>query len=397
MAEEQQAEMTQEGGKAEIVWQNADERVAAELPPTVDVPPSKALQQTQFILPEEEWRRWQQQADVLVTSGFLPTHLKDRNQVLAIGLYGRDLGLPFTVSIRGLYAVKNNVEMEGWLMLGLIYKHGGIKVSIEDGEKDGKPWACKVTMHRPPHTPVTKIFTMDDARRAKLLDKSDSNWQKYPKSMLSWRAVSNCARLVCPDVIGGLYVTGETSTPSASEKDDKPIDADYEERERDKGSTPMDAYDEAQEDGEDKFNLPPSKTDPEATEEDEASPAGGESPQEETPPEEEQEEKSEPPAESEPTPPEEPRGSRDKPVSKMTKSEVMMELGRIISEKKMPEDMVRSLASHESETPLAVQGVEDLNAPGAKSLLTKLLRVEAGQADVVPGGGGVFNIVPRED
>ena len=47
-------------------------------------------------------------------------------------------------------------------------------------------------------------YTMKDAQRAGLSGKG--NWAKDPRSMLRWRALSNAARMACPDVILGLDV-----------------------------------------------------------------------------------------------------------------------------------------------------------------------------------------------
>ncbi|HEX2926106.1 MAG TPA: hypothetical protein VHP38_07605, partial [Ruminiclostridium sp.] len=50
-------------------------------------------------------------------------------------------------------------------------------------------------------------FSLDDAKKAGLLDKQI--WRQYTKTMLKWRAVSGCARVVFSDIIGGLYTPEE--------------------------------------------------------------------------------------------------------------------------------------------------------------------------------------------
>jgi hypothetical protein len=47
-------------------------------------------------------------------------------------------------------------------------------------------------------------FTMQDARKAGLI-KPGSGWEKFPRAMLFSKAMSQGARAVCPEVIGGVY------------------------------------------------------------------------------------------------------------------------------------------------------------------------------------------------
>jgi len=51
-------------------------------------------------------------------------------------------------------------------------------------------------------------FSMEDAKRADLL-KPDSGWMKFPRAMLFSRAISQGARIYCPDAIGGVYTDEE--------------------------------------------------------------------------------------------------------------------------------------------------------------------------------------------
>jgi hypothetical protein len=55
----------------------------------------------------------------------------------------------------------------------------------------------------------TETFTIEDAKRAGLIDRKDSLWPKYPKQLLCWRAASMLARREFPDIIAGLYTPDE--------------------------------------------------------------------------------------------------------------------------------------------------------------------------------------------
>ncbi len=63
-------------------------------------------------------------------------------------------------------------------------------------------------------------FTQDDAKRAKLWGKSGP-WKDYPDRMLVARAAAKAARLVWPDVCGGMYTRDELS--SGAHDDPQPI------------------------------------------------------------------------------------------------------------------------------------------------------------------------------
>jgi hypothetical protein len=85
-------------------------------------------------------------------------------------------------------------------------------------EDDGR--TCTVTMKRRGELAHVESFGMDDAERMmtseykngqrttiKLSEKY--NWKSMPKVMRKWRAIGACARVVFPDVLGGMYLREE--------------------------------------------------------------------------------------------------------------------------------------------------------------------------------------------
>ena len=58
-------------------------------------------------------------------------------------------------------------------------------------------------------------FTISDAQRAGLTNKK--NWREYPRHMLRWRAIAECASMICPDVVLGLDITAQPATPPEPE------------------------------------------------------------------------------------------------------------------------------------------------------------------------------------
>ena len=128
------------------------------------------------------------------------------NDMLAVSMWGRELGLGFFTSIYELYLVNGQASMQGKLMLALIWRAGHkVKVSIDETSSTVHCWR-RVDGEYEEMGDIT--FTVEDAVRADLMDKS--TYQKYPKSMLTWRAVSLATRIYFPDVILGIgYVPEE--------------------------------------------------------------------------------------------------------------------------------------------------------------------------------------------
>ncbi|MFF4403677.1 recombinase RecT [Streptomyces sp. NPDC001404] len=68
-------------------------------------------------------------------------------------------------------------------------------------------------------------WTLDDARQAQLYPgKPDSNWAKYTRSMLRARAIAECVRAACPEVLHGAIYTPEELGAVVNEEG-LPVDA----------------------------------------------------------------------------------------------------------------------------------------------------------------------------
>jgi hypothetical protein len=64
------------------------------------------------------------------------------------------------------------------------------------------------TLRKGGRKPITLTYTIEHARLAGLV-KKDSGWEKRPEEMLIARCKSRLARLVYPDIVGGLYTPEE--------------------------------------------------------------------------------------------------------------------------------------------------------------------------------------------
>ena len=140
---------------------------------------------------------------VLVKSGMLPQSVRSPESAVAIILKGREIGMPIMESFALINVIQGKPTIAPQGMLALI-KRSGLQEDIQIGD-DGN--SCTVTMRRKGESPHTVSFSMDDAKAMGLAGKD--NWVKQPKVMRQWRAIAACARVVFPDIIGGMYLPEE--------------------------------------------------------------------------------------------------------------------------------------------------------------------------------------------
>jgi len=161
----------------------------------------------QAALVEADWRVMREQANVLVKSGFMPPYIKTPEQALAVMLTGHELGLPPMQAIRSVTIIKQVPTVKPETMLGMcIQRIPGFR--FQWGECTDK--TATITVLRPGmESPFPSKFTMDDAKRAGLLEKEGFAWRQYPANMLRWRALGNALHACCGDVLIGVYTPEE--------------------------------------------------------------------------------------------------------------------------------------------------------------------------------------------
>lgn len=149
------------------------------------------------------------------TISIVPESIRGKTQDIAmILLIGKEAGLSPMLALRTVSVIKGKPEINGEGTLALInlnFKGAGCRcenVVTKNGVHGVKVF-MKRDVNNPNSTEHTEIFTMDDAKRAGLLEGRNTPWAKYPKIMMKWRAVKNCARFVFPDIGAGYYSEDE--------------------------------------------------------------------------------------------------------------------------------------------------------------------------------------------
>lgn len=124
-----------------------------------------------------------------------------------IMLKGLELSLSPMSSVDMISIIQGTPVLDAKGILALVKSKGLLEDITMDG--DNESYFC-IMKRKGESTPHKEVFTIEDAKRLGLAGKD--NYIKQPKTMLKWRAVTACARVVFPDVVGGLY-TGEEIDP----------------------------------------------------------------------------------------------------------------------------------------------------------------------------------------
>lgn len=167
-------------------------------------------------------------SQALAMAGLMPKDLRGKpSDVLAILLYGQEVGLAPMQAIQGIYIVNGRPTLSAQTWLALLRRAGHkafvpCKTCDAPGEEhvpgrvhadhayepDHDERHCRVTIVRGDTGAMhTESFSLDDARTAGLANKDI--WKAHPRRMTLARAVSNGARFIVPEVAMGFYGEGE--------------------------------------------------------------------------------------------------------------------------------------------------------------------------------------------
>lgn len=146
-------------------------------------------------------------AESLAGSNLLPGEYRNSPASVLWALeYGRALGLDVVTTITTIHVIKGKPTQSADLMLSRA-REAGHRVRITTAND-----RCVVSIWRSDDAEFENRveWTLDDAKRALLYPgKPDSNWAKYPRAMLRARAIAECVRSACPEVLHGAIYTPE--------------------------------------------------------------------------------------------------------------------------------------------------------------------------------------------
>lgn len=134
----------------------------------------------------------------------------DAEKILIGIMQGAEVGLKPLQALQSIAVINGIPSVYGDAMLAIVNASGLLddfsEVQILKGE-EVIGWT--VTAHRKGRaTPTARTFTVDDARKANLLEKAGP-WKQYRTRMLQMRARALCLRDAFPDVLKGLQAVEE--------------------------------------------------------------------------------------------------------------------------------------------------------------------------------------------
>ena len=145
----------------------------------------------------------------------LYTKFQTTEAILAVILRGRALGLDATTALDAFHVVEGKPTMSAPLIIGLCLSSPTCEYfDCSETTPEQATWKTK----RKNHDQRTYTYTWEMAQRSGVPGQcfgrqsrsgKPSQWDKYPETMLRWRCGCELARMVYPDVVGGLYMPEE--------------------------------------------------------------------------------------------------------------------------------------------------------------------------------------------
>jgi hypothetical protein len=145
-----------------------------------------------------------QQLGALVASSAYFSDAREAAQAAVKIMAGAELGIGPIASMRGIDIIKGEVSLAAGMVAALVRRSGVYDYRVARWDNE----ACEIVFTRKgrPLTPPS-VFTLEDAERAGL---RGDNYRKFPRNMLFARAMTNGARVHCPEVfVGAVYTPDE--------------------------------------------------------------------------------------------------------------------------------------------------------------------------------------------
>ena len=148
-------------------------------------------------------------AQALAESGLLPTQYRRQPANVLYALeYGATIGIGTMAAITGVHVIEGKPSASAGLISALVRRAGHkLRQRIERDAKGNPIGICEIVRCDDPDYTYRSEWTLERATRAKLTGKDV--WQKYPEAMLKARAITECARDACEEVLFGLHYTPE--------------------------------------------------------------------------------------------------------------------------------------------------------------------------------------------
>ena len=144
-------------------------------------------------------------ARVVAVGDLLPPAYRGKpaNVLLAMGL-GKAMGLSPAEALYRIHVIQGRPTAAAELIASNVRK-AGHRLRVSGDETQARATIIRAD---DPEFEFESVWTLDRARRLDLANKD--GWKKQPGTMMRWRAVTEVARLACPEALYGVaYVADE--------------------------------------------------------------------------------------------------------------------------------------------------------------------------------------------
>jgi hypothetical protein len=155
--------------------------------------------------PQNELQADMEYARVVSSGAMLPTQYRGKpaDILIAMGL-GRAMGLSPAESLYRIHVIQGRPTASAELIAANVRKAGHI-LRVKGDETSAR---AVIIRSDDPEFEFESTWNLDRAKRLGLSDKD--GWKKQPGTMMRWRAITEVARLACPEALYGVaYVREE--------------------------------------------------------------------------------------------------------------------------------------------------------------------------------------------
>jgi hypothetical protein len=166
-------------------------------------------------------------AEYLSKSDLVPKDYQGKPSNIVVAMaWGAEVGLQALQALQNIAVVNGRGSIWGDAALALCMSRSEFEDIHEEIQGEGDARVAVCTVKRRGRTPVTRKFSVDDAKKAKLwqtlaqverrgqnggtyMKDNDSPWYRFPERMLQMRARGFALRDSFPDAMRGLYLAEE--------------------------------------------------------------------------------------------------------------------------------------------------------------------------------------------
>lgn len=138
----------------------------------------------------------------------------NQEQVMVVAIMAQNMGVPMGVAMNHAYFVRGRLSWSASFIVALVRRSAECEQFYIS---ESKPESATVTYKRRGEPQGRYVFTLEMAKKAGWV-KSGGQWADRPDVMCRWAAQRECARMVWPDLVAGVYMPDEIADGSVPDE-----------------------------------------------------------------------------------------------------------------------------------------------------------------------------------